>query len=29
MVEQGAAFEVFGRPADGHTREMLAAITEN
>jgi peptide/nickel transport system ATP-binding protein len=28
MVEQGAAFEVFGRPADDRTRELLAAATE-
>jgi peptide/nickel transport system ATP-binding protein len=29
MVEQGAAFEVFDRPADGRTRELLATATEN
>lgn len=29
MVEQGAAFEVFGRPADGRTRGLLAAATDN
>jgi peptide/nickel transport system ATP-binding protein len=29
MVEQGAAFEVFGRPADGRTRELLAAANES
>jgi peptide/nickel transport system ATP-binding protein len=29
MVEQGAAFEVFGRPADGRTQELLAAVNES
>jgi peptide/nickel transport system ATP-binding protein len=28
LVEQGAAFELFGRPLDDRTRELPAAATE-